>query len=73
MHVRSPHENLVEALTEFTLKCRAFAMLIFKFIGLGHLEEEFVIQTVYMVALTPFALFLIALVIEKRMIDNRKH
>ena len=48
-------------------------MLIFKFIGLGHLEEEFVIQTVYMVALTPFALFLIALVIEKRMIDNRKH
>ena len=43
MHVRSPYENLVEALTEISLKCRAFSMLLFNFIGLGHLEEEFVI------------------------------
>ena len=71
MHVRSEYENLVEALTEFSLKCRAFAMLIFNFIGLGHLEEEFVVQTVYMIALTPFALLVIALFIEKRMIDNK--
>ena len=42
-HVQSPYENLVNALTEMSLKCRAFTMLLFKFIGLGHLEEEFVI------------------------------
>ena len=41
--MQSPYENLVNALTEMSLKCRAFTMLLFKFIGLGHLEEEFVI------------------------------
>ena len=42
-HVRSPYENLTNALTEMVLKCRAYTMLVYSFIGLGHLEEEFVI------------------------------
>ena len=54
------------------LKCRAFSMLIFSFVGLGHLEEEFVIKTVYCMALTPFILFVIALAFERRSIENKK-
>lgn len=72
MHVRTPYENLAEALHEMTLKCRAFTMLLFKFFGLGHLDEEFVIQTVYMMALAPFILFLIALVVERRQLQTQR-
>ena len=62
----SPLENLTNVFNVTNLKLRAMTMLIFKVAGLGHLEEDFVIQVVYVCALTPFVLFLIALVIENR-------
>ena len=46
MHVQSAYENLENALYEVNLKCRAFSMLLFSLVGLGHLEEEFVIKTI---------------------------
>lgn len=62
----SPLENLQNIFHVTNLKLRAMTMLGFKVVGLGHLEEEFVIQVVYVCALTPFVLFLIALVVENR-------
>ena len=47
-------------------------MLLFKAIGLGHLEEEFAIQVVYVCALAPFILLVIALVVENRILAKKK-
>ena len=60
------------ALTEFNLKLRAFAMLIFRHCGFGHLEEDFVIQVVMVSAITPFFLLVIILAYERHMIAKRK-
>ena len=60
----SAWENLANAMTVTNLKCRAFTMILFKAIGLGHLEEEFVIKVVYMMAIIPMVLFFIAIGIE---------
>ena len=65
-HVTSAYENLQLALTEVILKCKAFTMLIFKAIGLGHLSEEFVIQIVKVMAITPWIVLIIALALERR-------
>ena len=42
-HVTSPLENLQNIFHVTNLKLRAMTMLGFKVVGLGHLEEEFVI------------------------------
>ena len=71
-HVTSPYENIVNALTIANLKVRAFTMLLFKVVGLGHLEEDFVIQVVYMCALTPFLLLFIALYVDNKAIKEKQ-
>ena len=71
-HVTSPWENFSIAVKEMNLKMRAFAMLMFRAFGLGHLEEEFVIQVVMMAAIVPMVLLMIALAIERRIIENKK-
>ena len=63
-HVMSAWENFANAMTVTNLKCRGFTMILFKAIGLGHLEEEFVIKVVYMMAIIPMVLFFIAIGIE---------
>ena len=68
-HVMSPVENLFQAATTARLKMRLMTMYLFKAFGLGHLEEEFVIQLVFVCALAPFVLYLIALVIERRQLQ----
>ena len=66
LHLTSAWENLVNALNTFRLKLRAFTMLLFRLIGLGHLDEDFCVQVIYVVAITPFLIFLIALYVEQR-------
>ena len=56
----------MNAMTVTNLKCRAFTMILFKAFGLGHLEEEFVIQVVYMMAIIPMIIFFIAIAVESR-------
>ena len=63
-HVTSAWENLQNAFLTTKLKLRAFTMLVFRAVGLGHLEEDFVVQVAYVCALTPLLLFLIALVVD---------
>ena len=46
MHLTSPMENLINAMTEIKMKLRAFTMLLFRVVGLGHLEEALVIKIV---------------------------
>ena len=50
------------------MKMRAFAMVLFKVSGFGHLEEEFVIQLVMLAAIVPMIALLIALAMERRAI-----
>ena len=42
-HVKAPMENFVDAMRVYVYKLKAITMLIFKALGLGHLEEEFVV------------------------------
>lgn len=71
-HVTSPYENFVIALKETNLKMRAFAMLVFKAFGYGHLEEESVIQMVMVCAIVPMILLIIALAFERRALENNR-
>ena len=71
-HVTSAVENLFNAMAVAKMKMRAMTMLVFRALGFAHLEEDFVINLVFMCALTPFLLYLIALVIERRNMDKIK-
>mmetsp|Transcript_19879 Transcript_19879/g.26827 ORF Transcript_19879/g.26827 Transcript_19879/m.26827 type:complete len:97 (+) Transcript_19879:357-647(+) len=42
-HLTSPWENLVNALAETKQKMLTFTMLLFQVVGLGHLDEPFVV------------------------------
>ena len=71
-HVTSPAENFLNHISLVNLKLRKMTMIIFAAVGLGHLEEEFAVQVVYVCALTPFLLFLIALVVDNRMAAGKR-
>lgn len=72
LHMQSAWENLVNALHVTKLKLRAFTLLLFRAVGLGHLEEQFIFQVVYVCMITPMVIFFIALFIESRQIKTRQ-
>jgi len=70
-HVTSPLENLLNLWMEAKLKVWATTLLLLRAIGLGHLEEQFVVQLAYFCAITPFIIFLVALSFERHMLAKQ--